>query len=74
MKIECLKLGNTVTEWAVSRKLIGKYVPTNAHPLLGNRLVNISSSNEYVTIGCPLIGNACVAKPDNNTGYPLPRN
>jgi hypothetical protein len=61
-----------VTDWAVSRKRIGKHVPTNAHPtiegysLLSNRPVNIHS-----TIGCPLLGSAWVNKPDNNTGYPL---
>jgi hypothetical protein len=67
---------NIVTDWAVSRKRIGKHVPNNAHltieglPLLGNRPVNTSRSNEYTT-GSPLLGNAWVDMPDNNTGYPL---
>jgi hypothetical protein len=51
-----------MTDWAVSRKLIGKHVPINAqptiegHPLLNNRLVNSSGSNKYATIVCPLLG------------------
>jgi hypothetical protein len=42
------KIKLIVTDWAVSRRGIGKHVPTNAHPaiegrpLLGNRLVNTS--------------------------------
>jgi hypothetical protein len=44
-----------VTDWAVSRKRIDKHVPTNAHPTIGhpllrNRPVNTSRSNEYATI------------------------
>jgi hypothetical protein len=44
-----------MTDRAVSRRRIGKYVPTNAHPttegrqLLGNRLVNTYHSNECAT-------------------------
>jgi hypothetical protein len=56
---------------------IGKHVPTSSHPtteghpLLGNRLVNTSHSNEYVAVGCLLLGSAWVDMPDNNTGYSL---
>jgi hypothetical protein len=35
--------------------------------LLGNRPVNIYHSNECATVGCPLLGNAWVDTPDNNT-------
>jgi hypothetical protein len=58
-----------VTDWAVSKKQIGKRVPTNAHPtteghpLLGIRPVN-THSNECATIGRPLLGNALVDMPD----------
>jgi hypothetical protein len=45
-----------VTDWAVSRKRIGKHVPTKAHPTIE---------------GHPLLGNAWVDTLDNNTGYPL---
>jgi hypothetical protein len=68
---------NIVTDWSVSRKRLAKQFPTSAHPtverhsLLSNRTVNTPRSNEYATIGCPLIGNARVNTPDNNTGYPL---
>jgi hypothetical protein len=66
-----------VTDWAVSRRRIGKYVPTNVHPaivgrqLLCKRPVNIYHSNECATIGRPLLGNAWVNTPDNNTWYSL---
>jgi hypothetical protein len=54
-----------VTDWAVSMKQIGKHVPTNVHPtighpLLGNRPVNTSRSNEYAITGYPLLGTAWV--------------
>jgi hypothetical protein len=66
-----------VTDWIASTKQRGKHVPTSEHPtieehpLLRNRPVNTSRSNEYVTIECPLLGNAGVDTPDNNRGYPL---
>jgi hypothetical protein len=69
-----------VTDWVVSRKRIGKHVPIKAHPtievhpLLRNRPVNTSRSNEYAKIGCPLLGNAWVDTPGNNRWYPLLRN
>jgi hypothetical protein len=45
-----------VTDWAVTRRRIGKYVPTNPHPkiegrpLLGNRPVNTHHSKDCATI------------------------
>jgi hypothetical protein len=45
-----------VTAWAVSRRRTGKHVPTNAQPTIEGR---------------PLLGNAWVDAPDNNTWYPL---
>jgi hypothetical protein len=66
-----------VKDWAVSRRYIGKHVPTNAHPtiegrpLLGNRPVNTYHRNECATIGRPLVDNAWVDTPHNNTWNPL---
>jgi hypothetical protein len=31
---------NNVTDWAVSRRRIGKYVPTNAHPTIEGRPIS----------------------------------
>jgi hypothetical protein len=39
--------------------------------LLGNRPVNAYHSNECATLGRPLLGNAWVDTPNNNTWYPL---
>jgi hypothetical protein len=51
-EVAITKSKRTVTDRAVSKRRIGKHVPTNAHPtiegrlLLGNRLVNTYYSNE----------------------------
>jgi hypothetical protein len=72
----CINVLCIVRDWAASRERIGKHVPNNTHqtiegnPLLGNRPVNISRSNEYATIGCLFLGNAWVDTP-GSTGYPL---
>jgi hypothetical protein len=58
--LECIDVYvvHIVTYWAVSRKQIGKHIPTNVHPtiegqpLLGNRLVNTSHNNRVSLHGC----------------------
>jgi hypothetical protein len=52
--------------WAALR---GSNVMDFLRALLGNRLVNTYHSNECATIGRPMIGNAWVDTPDNNTWY-----
>jgi hypothetical protein len=53
-----------LTDLALSRKSLGKHVPTNAHPRYSNTLVNIYHSNDIAKMGHPLLGNACVDTPD----------
>jgi hypothetical protein len=49
-------------------KLLKYYIVTDLlKVLLGNRWVNTYHSNESRIIGCPMLGNAWVNMPDNNT-------